>query len=201
MNLIAHRGVQKNGTKENSLESFQKAIDDNSFVGFEFDIRTSKDGVFVIHHNIFIDGKLINSLTFQELKKQYNIPSLEDVLRFKTKKIMLLEIKEPNLNIKDFISLIQKYPEVNLYIDSFDNSIIQKLRKEKTSAKFGVLNYILNSEKDYSEYHFIGLLSPIITEELLHYFIEKHLEVFIYGNQKNTKFEEREHVYYIVDAK
>lgn len=200
LNFIAHRGDHFDRKKENSLEAFQKAINNSKFVGFECDVRTSKDGVFVIHHDILIDGHLINSFTFQELKEKYNIPSLEDVLKLKTDKIIMIEIKEPFLDIDSFLILINQYPHQKIYIDSFDNHIIQSLAMKDNHAKYGVLNYILNSEKDYSEYEFIGLLSPIVTKELIEYFQNQNMEIFLYGISNIEEVEDYEHVYYIVDS-
>ncbi len=200
MNFIAHRGDHLKKEKENTLEAFQKAIDNPKFAGFECDVRTSKDGVFIIHHDIFIDGHLVNSFTLKELKEKYNITTLEEVLNLKTDKIIMIEIKEPFLDIDSFLFLIKQYKDKKLYIDSFDNSIIQDLAAQDNHAKYGVLNYILNSEKDYSEYEFIGLLSPIVTEELIEYFKNQNMEIFLYGIGNIDHVKDYDHVYYIVDS-
>ena len=199
MKLIAHRGVHKNGIPENSLEAFKAAIQNENYAGFEFDIRTSKDGVFVIHHDLFLDNKLIRFLDAKELKEKYKIPTLEEVLKLKTDKIMLLEIKEANIDTEKLAKLINLYPNANLYIDYFDNKIIKKLQKEKTHAKYGVLNYVLNSEESYHEYDFIGLLSGIITEDLIDFFTNKKIEIFIYGITNKKKIGKYNNVFYIVD--
>lgn len=196
---IAHRGIQTGGTKENSLESFQKTIQDDRFVGFELDIRTSQDGVFMVHHNIFIDGNLFSSFTSKELSNRYNIPSLESVLKLNTKKIILIEIKEPNLNVSKLVSLINQYSHLNIYIDSFDNTIIKKLKQAGIKAKLGVLNYVINSENNYEDYDFIGLLSPVVTGKLLKYFQLKNIEVFLYGIKNLKDVIENEKIYYIID--
>jgi len=199
MKLIAHRGYHQNGIPENSLASFQKAIDLPEFVGFEFDIRTSKDGVFVVHHDLFEDGNLIRFMDYQELKEKYHLPRLEEVLSLKTDKIMMLEIKEFNLDIPAFLKIVNQYPKTNLYIFSFDNLVIQKIRNYPTHARLGVLNYIINSEESYDEYDFIGLLSPIVTEELISFFQKQKMEVFIYGITSKQQIGKFADVYYIVD--
>ena len=170
LKLIAHRGIHKNGIQENTIEAFQEAIKNPDYVGFEFDVRTSKDGIFVIHHDLMRDGNIIRFLNYQELKKKYQIPTLEEVLKLKTKKIMLLEIKEANIDTSALAKLINQYPNTNLYIDSFDNAIIKKMQQEKTHAKYGVLNYILNSEESYENYDFICLLNGIMTNDLKTFF-------------------------------
>lgn len=199
LKLIAHRGIHKNGVQENSIEAFKEAIQNENCAGFEFDIRTSKDGVFVVHHDLFLDSKLIRFLDSKELKEKYKIPTLEEVFKLKTEKIMLLEIKEANLDTEKLAKLINMYPNTNLYIDSFDNKIIKKIQKEKTHAKYGVLNYVLNSEESYRDYDFIGLLSGVITDDLIKFFVNKKIEIFIYGITNKNKIGEYNDVFYIVD--
>ena len=46
--LIAHRGLRVKGVKENSVEAIRKALENINYVGFECDVRTSKDGEFVV---------------------------------------------------------------------------------------------------------------------------------------------------------
>lgn len=196
---IAHRGYHQNGTKENTIEAFKKAIESEQYVGFEFDIRTTKDGVFIIHHDLFIDGNLIRLLTYQELKEKYNIPTLENVLNLKTDKIMLLEIKEANIDTLALNKIIEKYPNTNLYIDSFDNSVIHKMMNYKNHAKYGILNYVLNSEESYKNYDFIGLLSGVITDDLISFFEKNKIEIFIYGIWDKRKIGHYKNAFYIVD--
>ena len=57
--LIAHRGIFNSVVKENTIPAFLGAINNYLYDGFEFDIYTSKDGVFVVHHDIILDGKFI----------------------------------------------------------------------------------------------------------------------------------------------
>ena len=43
--LIAHRGLVKEGVKENTLQAFLGAIKSKKYTGFELDVYTSKDGI------------------------------------------------------------------------------------------------------------------------------------------------------------
>ena len=178
--LIAHRGLKIN-VKENTIEAFQKAIDHPNYVGFECDIRTTKDHVFVISHNPMIKEYIISLTDYKTLKEKTNIITLESVLKLKSHKIFLLEIKEHNLNTNAFIKLITKYSYQNIYIMSFFNSVIKKLNIPNHFYHLGVLNYVLNSEEDYTSYDFICLLESIVTSNLIKYFHEKRKETFIYG--------------------
>jgi glycerophosphoryl diester phosphodiesterase len=91
--LISHRGGRGFGP-ENTLESLEKAI------GFgvemvETDIRTSADGVPVIHHSPFIGIHLLSHLTVSEIKERGpGIPTLDEYLRLADARCALnLEIK------------------------------------------------------------------------------------------------------------
>ena len=137
MKKIAHRGLPSDHVKENTLAAFQNAIKSRDYDGFECDIRTTKDHVFIIYHNLFLGSEYIGNLKWEDIKDK-QIPTLEEVLKLKTEKIMLLEIKEPNLDVKKLKKLLEKYPNKNVYIDSFDKKIIKKLKKENPPCKLGV---------------------------------------------------------------
>ncbi len=178
--LIAHRGL-KNDSKENTISAFKEAIANDNYAGFECDIRTTKDKIFIVNHNPMIDLDIISLTDYKTLKQKYNTITLEDVLKLNTSKIILLEIKENNIDIKKFQNLIQKYNNKNVYIMSFFNSVIKKMYSNKKNEKLGVLNYVLNSEENYDNYDFICLLENIMSEKLEDFFIKKQKEVMIYG--------------------
>ena len=90
--FIAHRGKVSASSKENTLESFKKAIDDNKYQGFELDVRTTKDKELIVFHDFFNNANLINKTMKNDLDK--DICLLEDVLKLDTDKIILIEIKE-----------------------------------------------------------------------------------------------------------
>ena len=96
--FIAHRGAATNTKHANTLAAFLNAINNSNYRGFELDIRVSKDNKIVVCHDPFVDGLLIKETKYNKLKK-YNIPLLEDVLKLKTDKIILIEIKDFNMDI------------------------------------------------------------------------------------------------------
>lgn len=197
--LIAHRGLKKEAL-ENTLKAFEECLNNPHYVGFECDVRTTKDHVFVICHNPIYKGKIISLTNYKELKKD-NIPLLENVLKLKTNKIILLEIKEMNCDIKHLSIILQKYEYQNIYVMSFYNRIINNLALNHLKIKVGVLNYVLNSENDYQNYDFICLLENIMTSHLENYFISQNKEVFIYGIHHLEKMvKEYKKSYFITDA-
>ena len=196
--LIAHRGLKKEAS-ENTLEAFEKSINNSFYSGFECDVRTTKDHIFVICHNPIYKGKIISLTNYKEFKKD-NLPTLENVLKLKTNKIMILEIKEINCDINRLSIILQKYDYQNIYVMSFYNKIINNLSLKNLKIKVGVLNYVLNSENDYQNYDFICLLESIMTSNLESYFTCQNKEVFIYGIHNLEKLtKEYKKSYFITD--
>ena len=192
--FIAHRGTVNKSLKENTLEAFNGAIESDRYIGFELDIYTSLDKEFVVHHNPLVDKKFIWKYNYKELKKK-NIIKLEDVLKLKTDKIILIEIKDINIDIDKFSNLLNKYQNKKIYVMSFFNSVIQKFKKR--TFKVGVLNYVLNSTSTYP-YDFICILYNVASEHMINSLKKLNLEIFLYALNKNDKYKYRD-VYYIVD--
>ena len=191
MKYIAHRGIHTNKQNENTYAAF-KDIEQSIFVGFEADIRVTKDNVFVIYHDPFYKGKLVKNLYYKEM----NVLTLRKLLQIKTSKIVLLEIKDFNINIKKLLKLLNK-SSLNIYLMSFDNRIIEKLYYIHSKYKLGVLNYLLNSEENYN-YDFICLLNSVITPNIIDYFTKRNIDIIGYGitNKNNIKYP---NLTYIID--
>lgn len=198
LKFIAHRGLRTDKIKENTIAAFQNAINSVRMDGFEFDIRETKDKKFVVNHNAFIKHDLIKTKTAKELKRKYQLPLLEEVLKLQTDKIMLIEIKDAVISYKAFLKIVKRYKNKNVYIMSFHNKVIHKLKEYEVPAKIGVLNYVFNSEEDYS-YDFIGLLSNLTTPKIKDYFKKKQIEIFVYGVLNEEKDLIYKDAYYIVN--
>lgn len=198
MNLIAHRGVHNNKMEENTLLSFQKAINDPRFVGFELDVRMSKDKEFFVYHDYLYKG-----LPFKNYRNDYllkeKILLLKEVLKLKTDKIILIEIKDYDIDIKKFLKLLNMYPKQNIYIMSFNNSIISKISNLTNEYKLGILNYVLNNELDYS-YDFIGIINDLLKPSVIDSYKKKNIIVFSYGIYNKEKLK-HQNVFYIIDSK
>ena len=192
--FIAHRGLVKKGIIENTIPAFLSAINSDKYAGFELDIYTSKDNEFIIHHDPLLDGKLIWNYEYKELKKK-GVVKLEDVLKLKTNKIILIEIKDINIDINQFTKLLNKYKDKKIYVMSFFNSVIRKFKNP--TFKVGVLNYLLNSTAEYP-YDFIGILYDVATKHMINSLKELNIEVFLYALSKKDKYNFKD-VYYIVD--
>lgn len=189
MNLIAHRGLWNKTIKDNSYEALKKGLESNKYIGIECDIRTTYDNKFIIYHNILYKGNLVRNTYYKDMK---NISLLEDLLRIKTNKILLLEIKENDINKTKLLKLLNKYNH-NYYIMSFNNKVIEELKKLNNKYKYGVLNYVLNSESDY-KLDFICLLDIVANDLIIDNLKKRGIDVIIYGTIKIKK-----DVKYIID--
>ena len=190
MKLIAHRGMSSTNV-ENTYDAFVSALEHTEIDGIECDIRQTKDNVFVVMHDAFINrttsgSGLVSNMTYSDLKK-YNVLRLEEVLELTDDKIILLELKDTRMGVEKFVKLVNEYQTKKIYVDSFYNDLMHKVIKCKPKFKVGILNYVANSEKSYNEYDFVCLLKSVVTNNLLKFFFERNIEVFIYGFLDETK--------------
>lgn len=197
--LIAHRGKVDSINKENTIEAFKAAINDIKYDGFELDIRETKDKKIVVVHDFVVDNKLIKRVNYKELER-YNIPLLESVLKLDTEKIIMIEIKDPNMDIEALSKLLKKYQDKKIYLMSFYNNTIKEFLKLSHTCKCGILNYGFNHEYSYNEYDFICILDFSLTDNIIDYFRRRKIEVFSYGLLTN-KLNIKEYVNYIIDNK
>ena len=197
--LIAHRGKVDSINKENTIEAFKAAINDIKYDGFELDIRETKDKKIVVVHDFVVDNKLIKRVNYKELEP-YNIPLLESVLKLDTEKIIMIEIKDPNMDIATLSKLLEKYQDKKIYLMSFYNNVIKEFLKLSHTCKCGILNYGFNHEYSYNEYDFICILDFSLTDNIIDYFRRRKIEVFSYGLLTN-KINIKEYVNYIIDNK
>ena len=197
--LIAHRGKVDSINKENTILAFTSAINDKKYGGFELDIRETKDKRIVVVHDFVVDNKLIKRVNYKELER-YNIPLLESVLKLDTEKIIMIEIKDPNMDIEALRKLLEKYQDKKIYLMSFYNNVIKEFLKLSHTCKCGILNYGFNHEYSYNEYDFICILDFSLTDNIIEYFRRRKIEVFSYGLFTN-KLNIKEYVNYIIDNK
>ncbi len=193
--LIAHRGIFNEVVKENTIPAFLGAINNPDYAGFELDIYTSSDKVFVVNHDPLVNGKFIWKQPYKELKKR-GLIKLEDVLKLKTNKIILIEIKDINIDTIQLTKLLNKYKTKNIYVMSFFNSVIKKINNNL--FKIGILNYILNSTTTYN-YDFMGILYDVASPHLINSLKKLNITVFLYAINKKDKLSYPD-IYYIVDA-
>ena len=81
--VCAHRGMFGGKEMENSIEAFEKAVENG--YGIELDVQLSADGLPVVFHDanllrLFGENVAVSALTAEELS-EYGIPTLEQALK------------------------------------------------------------------------------------------------------------------------
>lgn len=157
MKLIAHRVLDNHKYLENSIQGYKYCINKSYIDGLEIDVRLTKDNIFIVHHNFFNKLKIISSSKYKELN---NIPLLDDFLKIKHKKILLLDLKLESNNIteygKSLIKLLKKY-KLNYYLCTFNYSL-GKYLSTNTNYKVGLfVTDIINKNKDFTFFDFLAL--------------------------------------------
>ena len=201
MILISHRGLINDNIKENTLESFKNAIN-NNYNGIELDIRITKDNKIVVLHDKLNNRTSnakgnINNLLYKDVVK-YNfgsktipskLPLLEDVIKKFNNIIIFIELKE-KIN-KDLLLDILKLNDSNdYYIMSFNKNYINEFLN--TKYKIGLINNIFNSKNDISLYDFSVVLENLFTVELYNRLIKKNKEIVLYGVLNNISLKNKE---------
>ena len=141
--IIAHRGASAIA-KENTIESFKKAIDLGADM-IEFDVRRTKNHMLIVHHDELLKGKAIRELTYEEIRKMaggqgFFIPTFEEVLRYTSGKIKLdVEIKEEGYE-KEIVELLLKYFKKDQFVmTSFYDSCVRKIKEDYPDIKAGLI--------------------------------------------------------------
>ncbi len=189
---IGHRGA-KGYVSENTLASFQKAID-LGCDGIELDVHLSLDGeIIVIHDNTInrtTSGKgIVNKLKLAELQ-QYNIPTLAEVLEIANHNLLInIELKSYE-TVEKVNELIKKniqeknWEFKNFLVSSFDWQALQQLRFLNEKIRIGVLTEN-NLETAFAFAKFIKAttLNPyfkLLNKENVARIHKKGIEIFVW---------------------
>lgn len=214
MKFIAHRGYITEGVEENTLKAFENAYYDDCFVGFELDVRETKDNEFVVLHDPIInrvsDGSgFISNYKYRDLliynfgtnKYPSKLLKLKTVLKKFPEKIIVVELKKIK-SIKKITKLLNKYK--NVYVASFNSKLLKEIIKLNPKFKVGLFNNIINSEISYQEYDFIGLIQKLAFDKsIIKYFKRRNIELMAFGiNDKIiTNPKPLKDIYLIIDEK
>jgi glycerophosphoryl diester phosphodiesterase len=156
LRLIGHRGGRGFGP-ENTLQALRAAIDFGVEM-IETDVRSSRDGVPVIHHSPFLGIHLLNHLNMSEIRqKAPEIPTLEEYLHLAAGKCSLnLEIKRCDVAIlAEVMSWVSTtFP---FLISSFDTDFLEDFKRTGFPAHTGLISqYDLDAARAVREAHDCG---------------------------------------------
>lgn len=156
----AHRGLHMQGTPENSLAAFRKALEYG--YGAELDVHLMKDGRLAVVHDsnlLRVTGQdvCIEDLTAEDLPNyklmgtKETIPLFEDVLKlFEGKTPLVVEIKVERENWAELtaaaVAALDKF-NVTYCIESFDPRAIMWLRQNRPEIIRGQLSANLMGQK------------------------------------------------------
>ncbi len=138
-----HRGSPLK-IKENTLGSFEEAIREGvDFI--ELDVRSTKDGVLIVHHDPSTSGFVLSEMSYEDIKSisgniGYKIPMLSEVIDICSGKILLdVEIKEEKITKKTAEMLIGQLDPAHFIVTSFYVNAILTLRDLFPEITRGIL--------------------------------------------------------------
>ena len=134
--IIAHRGASAD-FPENSLDAFSGALQQGAD-WVELDVRRSKDGVLVVHHDAHLaGGDLIKDLDSNSLPE--GVPSLAEAFEASESMGVNIEIKhlpgEPDFDEVDLVceavvGLVRAYRSTDkILVSSFDINAIDRIKE------------------------------------------------------------------------
>ena len=152
--MVYHRGKHDDKIKENTIEAFKGAIEDN--LAIEYDVRITKDNKVVVCHDdslkrVFDIDKKISECTYEEIKGYTNnqVPLFEDVLKLVDNKIgMVIELKSTGVGkLEEMVYNILKGYEGRYVIESFNPMSLRYFKKKNPSIIRGQLSYNYKNSK------------------------------------------------------
>src|SRR3990167_3474870 len=141
--IIAHRGASA-CARENTLDAFKKAIDSGADM-IEFDVRRTKNNVFIAYHDEHTQGEMVKELTYEAAEELagrhgFSIPTVEEVLENTSGEIKLLvELKEEGYE-KDVLEVLLKHFKDNdIIIASFNAPSLKIIKDNYPNLKVGLI--------------------------------------------------------------
>lgn len=189
MKEIAHRGYS-DLHKDNTKCAFMSSVL-YEFDMIELDIQLTKDDTIIIYHDTFLKDQLIINKNYHEiLQDNKDIITLEEFLEFiDVSKIQIyLDIKGNELKIASILNdLIKNNPyHYNIFLASFNLSIIQELYKLNPRLQFGFITENMFPKDIFSqmikEYHlrFISFHWTMLDSSIIEFLHCNHVMVFTY---------------------
>jgi len=141
--IIAHRGASK-VEHENTIEAFETALDMGAD-GIEFDVRRTKDGVYVAHHDESISGETLSEMTYAEAdgaasRAGIHLPTLDEVLdKFGRRALLDIELKEQGYEGDIVPSIQSRTDAANIVITSFNDETISRAKPVWPEVRTGLV--------------------------------------------------------------
>ncbi len=180
---FGHRGA-KGYVSENTLASFQKALDLNAD-GIELDVHVCASGELVVFHDFTLDRMTngsgeIHNFSLLELKKLkvdgvFEIPTLEEVLNLVNRKCQVnIELKGHD-TAKPAVQTIEKYIQEynwkmeNFIVSSFQRDELYKVSQLNSNVPLAVLTQAsVEQAMEWAEEFSTNIIHPhfsLLTED------------------------------------
>lgn len=142
--VLAHRGYHATGISENSIASFEAAL----ALGadrIETDVRRTRDGVLVLHHDPKLaDGRTLSEVDFAQLPALpdgQSIPTLVEAAEWAGMRSakLAVELKESGYEQLAVSQLLARVPREQLEVISFDRGSIRLVEDIDPQIRTGLL--------------------------------------------------------------
>ena len=202
MNLIAHRGLHSKNTKENTLSAILLANRNTRLSGLELDVRLTRDNEVVVIHdediNRVSNGKgKVCEMSLSRLKqfnygtwiKRATISTLEEILsKLISSGLVVIELKDEdnknNILVNKVLEIIEKYPNLNIWLKSFSKEIVSRLQKH-SKYPVGILISKDNKELLDMDVDFYSISRKVIDNNIINDLTSRNKNIMIWT--VNTK--------------
>lgn len=143
--VFAHRGASRRHP-DNTLAAFEAAIA-MGVDGIELDIRRTRDGILVIHHNArpLRSSRRIANIDYEDVlrlagRQGYHVPTLQETLELCAGHVALdIELKEPGYE-SEVVKLTRRhYALRHVAFTSFRGQVVTALRKAVPTGTIGLI--------------------------------------------------------------
>jgi glycerophosphoryl diester phosphodiesterase len=135
--LLGHRGARAStSVPENTPASFDLALEHGCH-GFEFDVRLTGCGRFVVCHDPTVESVTISQATANQLT---HLPLLEDMLqRYSQRAFLDIELKVAGMESK-ILGLLREYRMEERYVvSSFLSDVVMELKTRSPKIQAGII--------------------------------------------------------------
>jgi len=135
--LLGHRGARAStSVPENTPASFDLALEHGCH-GFEFDVRLTGCGRFVVCHDPTVESITISKAAANQLT---HLPLLEDVLqRYSQRAFLDIELKVAGMESK-ILGLLREYRMEERYVvSSFLSEVVMELKTRSQKIQAGII--------------------------------------------------------------
>lgn len=143
--VFAHRGASRQ-CRENTMEAFEAALAAGAD-GIELDIRRTRDGVLVVHHNARVarNTRRLANLDYDDnlrlaARRGYRIPTIEEVLHLCRGRVQLdIELKETGYESDVVDAVKREFDLAAVAFTSFLDESVLAVKQADPKARTGLI--------------------------------------------------------------